>query len=152
MNIRIIYFFLLLTASACSSKNEKGGDGDLSKTEQGSLYRMHVQAVPEKGELVFRTRLTLDRQRFEEDKELAQNLQYRLDSAFYLVSKTDTVWPGHVLPVANGQSLSPEFLVSFDPSGIGEVMSVQFQMNLKGLSEGKGPGVSFDTKTLKSLY
>ena len=151
MNTRIIYCLLLIAASACSGKNA-GSDEALSKTEQTDLYRMQVQALPEKGELVFRTRLTLDRQRFEEDKELAQNLQYGLDSAFYLVSKSDTIWPGHVLPVANGQSLSPEFLVSFNPAGIEQVMSVQFQMNLKGLSNAKGAGVSFDTKTLKSLY
>ncbi len=152
MNTRIIYCFLLIAASACSGKNEAGGDGELRKSEQTDLYRMQVQAVPEEGELVFRTRLTLDKQRFEEDRELAQNLQYGLDSAFYLVSKSDTIWPGHVLPVANGQLLSPEFLVSFDPSGIERVMSVQFQMNLKGLSTAKSSGVSFDTKTLKSLY
>lgn len=151
MSSRIIYCFLLLAAASCSG-NKEGASEALSKTEQTGLYRMQVQAVPEKGELVFRTRLTLDRQRFEDDKDLAQNLQYGLDSAFYLISKGDTIWPGHVLPVANGQSLNPEFLVSFDPAGIEQVMSVQFQMNLKGLSDAKGMGVSFDTKTLKSLY
>jgi hypothetical protein len=151
MSTRIIYCFLLAAAAACSGKKESA-DGALSKTEQAGLYRMQVQAVPEKGGLVFRTRLTLDRQRFEEDKDLVQNLQYGLDSAFYLVSKGDTIWPGHVLPVANGQLLNPEFLVSFDPAGIEQVMSVQFKTNLKGLSDAKGRGVSFDTKTLKSLY
>lgn len=152
MNICFLYASLLLSLAACSGKQVADADGPLRKTETTDRYRMQVQALPEKGELSFKARLTLARQIFEEDKELAQNLQYGLDSAFYLISKGDTVWPGHVLPVANGQALNPEFLISFDPAGIDGVMSVQFQQNLKGLSAAGSMGVSFDTKTLKSLY
>jgi hypothetical protein len=155
----MIFCAVMMAAVAGCSSNKTGsepGDNELLKTEQSGAYTMRVQAVKKNpgddgGLLMFRTRLRLQKEMFQQDKELAMKLQYGVDSAFYMVSGKDTVWPAYVMPVANGQALNPEFIVAFDPQGIDRNLSVQFKMNLEGVAQ-ESMGVSFDTKSLKSLY
>jgi hypothetical protein len=82
----------------------------------------------------FMASLTISKDELEMRRSLAVDLQYGVDSSFYIMKGRDTLWPAYVMPVANGQPLRPQYIVSFQRAELLN-SAVEFRSNMKGLEE-----------------
>lgn len=104
------------------------------------------------GVLTFKARLQLGRELLERDAGLARELQFRADSLFCLVTGRDTLWPDWVQPVANGQRLRPEYLVSFSRPSFPLAGATRFLLSAGETWTGQPLSVTFDTRHLQRFF
>jgi len=135
---RFLYFLMWLAAS-CNSRTENVSHPK-EYVQKRMGYSMMAQAMintasePETaGEKLFKVTVLLEKAFLENHSELTQELQYGVDSAFYVLTKNDTIWPQYVMPVANGQPLQPQFIVAFDQQPLHRAGTLTLQTTIKAL-------------------
>jgi hypothetical protein len=158
MKIYISIYAMVLLCCSCVSKSAKTNK-ESNQMIEAQNYKMLAQLFPSQQtdgttvtELLFQAKLFLSKEQFEQHKELAKQLQYQVDSAFVLLAKNDTVWPSYVVPVANGRSLNPQFIVSFDRSKLSGFDKVQFKTAIKSLVTNNDSGVYFNLTKINRQY
>lgn len=165
MKIYIPLCSVVLLCFSCMSKSERMNNEylknkkDFQQMVQAQKFKMYTGVFIKPGslqetnnELIFQTRLIITKDQFEKNKNLSTDLKYRVDSAFILLNKNDTIWPAYVMPVANGQPLNPQFIVSFNSSEIREVLQVKFIAAIKSISTSSDSGIIFNLNRGNSLY
>jgi hypothetical protein len=103
-------------------------------------------------DLIFKTRIMLDKEQLENDKSLSAALQYGIDSAFFLQNEKDIIWPAYVMPVANGQPLNPEFIVAFEREKLSGSNKVEFKAAIRSISTANDSGIVFNLTKINRLY
>lgn len=93
--------------------------------------------------------LKISKDELEMQKSLAVDLQYGVDSSFFITKGNDTLWPAYVMPVANGQPLHPQYIVSFQRSQLNDE-GIEFRANMKGLEDVNREHVSFTATEFKN--
>ena len=165
MRIIIPLYSLLLLCFGCAGKSERikkeylKNKKDFQQMAHAQKFKMYTEVFinPDSiketdNELTFQTRLFLTKDQFDNNKNLSTDLKYGVDSAFILINKNDTIWPSYVMPVANGQSLNPGFIVAFDRSELRDALQVEFKAAIKSLITGSDSGIIFNLTKINSLY
>ena len=125
----LIVFSMLTIFIACNNKTHVID----RKTMEGKNGEMKVEVLRKKqqdGILSIKATYSLRKELFEQNKELSVQLQYKLDSSFYLLQNKDTIWPAFVLPIANGQLLTPQYIIDFDQAAIKKRCTTAFKTTL----------------------
>ena len=142
---------LILLAGCISDKAGK----QKSKTDADRKLSVVIspardQETMDADAIEFMAALTISKDELEMRKSLAVDLQYGVDSSFYIMKGRDTLWPAYVMPVANGQPLHPQYIVSFQRSELVN-SAIEFRSNMKGLEEiNNSEQVSFTATELKN--
>lgn len=151
-----IYLTLFL---CCGCISKQGQQKEAKSTVKAQNYKMLAQifvqaksAQSDDNTLRFQTRLSLTKQQFDENKTLQHDLQYGVDSAFVLVSRNDTIWPSYVMPIGNGQMLTPQFIVAFDKAKLSGSESVHIKAAIRSLVSPTDSGIFFNLGKIGVQY
>lgn len=151
--LKITIVIIIFTAISCNNINRKltsESDNRNQQMVQCKNFTMIAEEIITKDTLQqdvdhinIQTKIMLSKEQFDNNKNLSLSLQYGLDSAFILENNQDTIWPSYVMPVANGQSLNPQFIIEFPVSKEAVGNSFLFKAVLKNLSTKSDSGIVF---------
>jgi hypothetical protein len=159
IKMRNLLVILLITISACnaSTVNRESNKPERTRTVKAEGYSFSA-SIPEKpiadssgtDEWQFRSLFLLEKAWLDDHPALSKNLQYELDSAFYVIAGKDTVWPRYVLPIANGQPLKPEFIIAVEKQRLLKASIIELHTRIQDLEDPRTPGVRFEMQKINS--
>lgn len=148
--MKLLRYSVLFLLAGCMSKTARENQAVQADKKLAAVI------APEKegGEndpsaISFIAAIRLTEEQLDMQKNLAVDLQYGVDSSFYILSGRDTLWPNYVMPVANGQPLHPQYIVGFQRPDAGHA-SIEFRANVEGLEEINNESVAFTANELKN--
>jgi hypothetical protein len=148
--MKLLRYSIVMLLAGCASKSRS------DKQQFAGNEKLAVIVAPGRDKqdvdpsaITFLAAVTVTKDELQMQKSLSVDLQYGVDSSFYIMKGRDTVWPSYVMPVANGQPLRPQYIVEFERSGL-ENKPIEFRSNMKGLDDVNREHVSFTATELKN--